>query len=56
MAKKDTTKQDIRSLLLKNGQLVSSSYTGPRGKISKEDSMKLAIAARKQSFSSKKEG
>jgi len=55
MAKKDTTKQDIRILLLKNSQIVPSSYTGPYGKVSKEDSMKAAIAARRTTFATKKD-
>lgn len=54
MSKKDTTKQDIRSILLKNGVVTPSSYvSGSGSKISKEDSMKAAIAARKATFKQK---
>ena len=58
MSKKDTTKQDMRSMLLKNNTIIPSSYVSTGGtKISKEDSMKAAIAARRNTFTTqKKEG
>lgn len=59
MARKDTTKQDIRSLLLKSGTVrASTPYVASNGisKINKEDSMRMAIASRKNELSRNTKG
>ena len=50
MAKQDKSAQVIRNLLLKNGVITPNAYGATNGKITREDSMRAAIAARKASF------
>lgn len=48
MAQKDNTKNDIRSLLLRDGSIKPTSYVAHSGvgKMTPQDSMRMAIAAR----------
>ena len=51
MSKKDTSKQDIRNLLLKNGNVIPSSYVkGSSYHLNKEESRAAAIQARRLTF------
>jgi len=53
MSIKDTSKQDMRAMLLKNGNVPPTSIVGNTVKhMNRKDSMESAIAARRAEFAS----